>query len=151
MSLLVFTRNFRFDFPVGRQCTFKGIRIQLLCVSRGICEAWKAPRTVHPARLASRDKLLLEARLYARAGQSFRQRTFVRGAVARSGSVEKQAGPEDLRGGGRGNLWCAVIEVPYSRRARLAVVDADIIDVFGCRWNRPFGVFSVGHRSQLMC
>src|SRR5450631_1082829 len=36
MSLLVFTRNFRFAFPVGRQCTFKGIRIQLLCVFRGI-------------------------------------------------------------------------------------------------------------------
>ena len=65
--------------------------------------------------------------------------------------VNPPSGPEDLRGGGRGNLWCAVIEVLYSRRARLAVVDADLADVFRCRWNKPFGVFSVGHGSQLMC
>src|ERR1019366_4192956 len=42
-SPLVLTRNFRFDFPAGPQCTFKEIRIPLLCVFRGICKRLEVP------------------------------------------------------------------------------------------------------------
>jgi hypothetical protein len=46
---------------------------------------------------------------------------------------------------------CRVVKVGHFRRGQDAVVDSGVVDVFRCRCNRPLEVFSVGHRSQLMC